>query len=297
MHRKLFRWSLGVIGTLCLLINFVIHASSALVFGFLVWLLPRGNALSRGGQRLVSLIPRSWFTLNYWLLQMNTAGKWQIRGDASTLRMDQWYLMISNHQSWMDILVLGCVFRDHIPPLKFFMKKELLWQLPIAGACCYFLGFPLMSRHSKNAIRRNPALKGKDIETTRNACRRFKDVPTTVINFVEGTRFSTQKKQQQNAPYQHLLKPKAGGVAMVLCELHDCIDGIIDVTIQYHAKQVSFLKLLFGDVDAIQVDFTKRPVTKDLIGNYYDDRQFRARFQTWLNALWQAKDSALNQRL
>jgi hypothetical protein len=40
--------------------------------------------------------------------------------------------------------------------------------------------------------------------------------PTTIVNFVEGSRFTEEKRQQTRSPYQHLLPPKAAGIAMAL---------------------------------------------------------------------------------
>ncbi len=73
--------------------------------------------------------------------------------------------------------------------------KKILWSLPIAGWACYFLGYPFIARHSHEEVRKNPQLKTKDIETTRAACAKFKEFPTTVMNFVERhTVYSREKK-------------------------------------------------------------------------------------------------------
>lgn len=289
-----FKAILGVLSLVLLIANFLFIAITALVLGFLVWLIPRRTQFSRTAQHYFGIVPWTWYTLNFAILQLTTAGKWHFNGDKQALSPKQWYLLLSNHQSWMDILVIGCLFRNCTPPLKFFIKKELLWQLPIAGLAGYFMGFPYMSRHSKAEIQRNPALKGKDIETTRKACKRFMDVPTTIINFVEGTRFTQKKHDQQNSPFKHLLKPKAGGIAIVVEELHKDLDGIIDVTIRYDADKPSFLNIILGNIRGIHVDFVKHDIPPEIVGDYFNDRAFRPAFQGWLNKIWEAKDQRLD---
>jgi hypothetical protein len=46
------------------------------------------------------------------------------------------------------------------------------------------------------------------------------------MNFVEGTRFTNDKHKQQSSPYNHLLRPKSGGIAFVLAAMGDYIQNI-----------------------------------------------------------------------
>ena len=289
-----FKFLRGCLGLFLVVINLIVHALLTLIIGCLVWLIPDTLTVSLWAQRFVLLIPTSWSQFNFWILKLSTFGKWDIQGPP-TLSRRNWYMLISNHQSWLDILVLGGVFCQKIPPLKFFMKKELLWTLPIAGVCCYLLGYPFMARHTASDIRKNPALQGQDIETTKKACEKFKRLPTTIINFVEGTRFTQKKHDDQQSPFHHLLKPKTGGAAVVINEMQDCLNGILDVTINYDTDKLSFFGLLSGDVRKITVQYDVIPITDEILGNYYVDRQFRKRFQHWLNILWQQKDTLLDE--
>ena len=59
-------------------------------------------------------------------------------------------------------------------------------------------------------------MKGKDVEMTRRACEKFRDTPTSILNFIEGTRFSDQKRVDRQSDYRNLLKPRAGGFAAAL---------------------------------------------------------------------------------
>jgi len=226
---------------------------------------------------------------------ISTRNRWDILGTGQ-LKKTGWYVMISNHRSWLDILVLGNIFNEKIPPLKFFMKKELLWQLPFAGLACYALGYPFMSRHSHAAIRKNPKLKGKDVETTKAACHRLRHFPSTLINFAEGTRFTEKKKERQQSPLKNLLKPHAGGAIVVVNELQDILSGIVSVTICYPKKTPTLWEFACGHFEKIIVRYEVIPITPDLLGDYYHDRQFRAHIQQWFNALWN-KNDALIERL
>ena len=91
----------------------------------------------------------------------------------------------------------------------------------------------ITTRTSKSQLKKNPKLRGKDLETTRKACEKFKEMPVSVVNFVEGTRFTVQKHARQNSPFPYLLKPKAGGVAFVMQAMGEQISKVVNVTIHY----------------------------------------------------------------
>lgn len=283
----------AVLSIILLLINMIFVATAILVFFCLIHLLPIRSWRHRG-QAWLQQWPVWWMDVNHWILQLSTYQKWQIEGQAD-LRPENSYLLICNHRSWMDILVLGTVFRHQVPILKFFMKKELLWTLPVAGLACYVLGYPFMARPSNEEVRKNPLLKTKNIETTRAACAKFKEFPTTAVNFVEGTRFTLEKRDRQQSPYKHLLKPKATGVALVLQELHTQLSGILHVTLHYKPRYISLWQLLNGKVEKIYLHYELLPITADLVGDPYEDREFRKHFQRWLNELWAAKDQLLEK--
>jgi len=271
----------------------LIMAIVAVIAAFLVWLVPF-KFWRRHGKRLLAVFPELWTDINTLLMHVSPPIRLTVEGDAA-LSKDRWYLVISNHASWLDILILSRVFNHKIPFLKFFMKKELLWTLPIAGFFCYMAGYPFMQRVTREDIRKNPALKNADVEMTKKACASLKDWPSTLMIFAEGTRFSKEKQQRQESPYQHLLKPKAGGMAMVLYEMQDKLSGIINATIHYDQENVGFWDFAKGNIRDIHVSYELLAINKELIGNYTEDRQFRRFIQQWLNEVWQRKDRDLNR--
>ncbi|MDY6906482.1 MAG: acyltransferase [Thermodesulfobacteriota bacterium] len=205
------------------------------------------------------------------------------------LSMDDWYLIVANHQSWVDILVLQRIFYKKAPFLKFFLKKELIW-VPILGIAWWALDFPFMRRYSSSFIKKYPHLKGKDIEITRKACQKFSRSPVSVINFLEGTRFTPEKHKKQQSPFTHLLKPKAGGIAFVLAAMGEHLNSLVNVTIIYPPGPKSFWDFVCGRIDRVFVNVELMPITDDLIGDYFEDEAFRSRFQSWVNDLWQKND-------
>lgn len=206
--------------------------------------------------------------------------------------MDQSYLLVANHQSWADIMLLHLVFTRTLPPMKFFFKRELLWA-PFIGVGCWIAGFPIMRRYSSEYMRQHPKAQGQDITVARKACQRFKKRPATIVNFCEGTRFRDYKWEKQQSPYQHLLCPRAGGVALVINAMEESIQQIIDVTIHYPKHPVSFWHFLCGYYDKVTILIEKKPIPTNIRGDYSNDPAFRAVFQAWLNQLWQDKDNNL----
>jgi len=232
-----------------------------------------------------------WISVNTWNIKLTKKIRWHVSG-IDMLNTKSWYLVISNHQSWVDILVLQKVFNHKIPFLKFFLKKELIW-VPILGLAWWGLDFPFMKRYSKSLLKKKPHLKGKDIEITRRACQKFKDKPVSVMNFVEGTRFTPEKHDHQSSPHLNLLKPKSGGIAFVLAAMGDQIQNILNVTIVYPGEKKSFWQFTCGHVNDIIVSVEVLPVYDYLIGDYFEDMQFRQTFQEYLNQLWAQKDEKI----
>jgi 1-acyl-sn-glycerol-3-phosphate acyltransferase len=241
-------------------------------------------------------LAESWIGVNSALIAAFTGTRFEVSGDAS-LQRDGHYLVMANHQSWVDILVLQQVFNRRMPLLRFFLKRQLFW-VPVLGLAWWALDFPFMGRYTRKEIARNPELGRRDREVTRKACEKFSAIPVSVMNFVEGTRFTAEKHAVQKSPYQHLLKPKSGGVAFVLDAMGQGLHSIVDVTIVYPAGRPSMVDLIGNRVPLVQVLVRQRPIPAELVGgNYEEDREFRATFQRWMNGLWQEKDADITALL
>lgn len=228
------------------------------------------------------------------LLRLNPWLKWDVQG-LDSLNKKNWYLLISNHHSWADIVVLCVLFRKHIPMNKYFLKQQLAW-VPFIGLACWALDMPFMRRYSRGYLLRHPERRGKDVETTRRSCEKFRAHPTTIVNFVEGSRFTEEKQQQTRSPYQNLLAPKAAGIAMALSVLGSQFDKLLNVTLCYpENNQKPFYDMLSGRLTRVVVRVSLETVTEELHGDYVNDKNFKRRFQRWLNRLWEEKDRQLTE--
>ena len=201
---------------------------------------------------------------------------------AGALRRDGWYLVVSNHQSWADILVLVFALNGRIPQFKFFTKRQLVW-VPFIGVALWLLGFPMVRRYSRERLQADPALREQDREITRKACADFRERPTSVLNFAEGTRFTPAKRAEQQSPYRRLLKPKVGGFAMVLEHLGDKLDAVLDVTIVYDTPTApGFWDFLCGRCARVSLSVRALPPPA------------QAQRREWIENLWAQKDAYLS---
>ncbi|WP_180080658.1 MULTISPECIES: acyltransferase [unclassified Acinetobacter] len=242
-------------------------------------------------------ITNSWLTVNNWLIDNvlpNT--QWDITIDEDLdLNMQGRYLMTCNHQSWVDTTVNQYFGLTRMPLTRFFTKWELIF-IPFVGQAFKILGFPMMKRHSKEQIAKNPELKYRDMEEARKSCEQLLSQPFTLLNYLEGTRFTPEKHAQQQSPYKNLLKPKAGGLALALNILGDQIDALVDMTIIYPNGVPGYGEFWLGDVPRIAVDLRKIEIPEWVLGgNYEDDAEFREKFQNWVDQLWTEKDQLIDR--
>lgn len=239
-------------------------------------------------------IAESWMAVNSFWMDLVRRIEWDVQG-VERVDMDHSYLVTSNHQSWADILVLQYQLSRRMPILKFFLKQELIW-VPVIGLCWWALEFPFMKRFSKEYLARHPEKRGQDLATTRKACQRYKTNPVSVFNFLEGTRFTPAKHQEQQSPYRYLLKPRAGGVAFVLDAMGEQLSALINITIHYPDGRPDFWDLLAGNIRQVVVRLESLPIPSEFIGREYDqDAAYRLQFQQWINGLWADKDALLAQ--
>lgn len=269
----------------------VLHVVPLLLVALLKALLPL-HGLRRAADPLLTGIAERWIAVNGAMIDRFTRTRF-ILDEQAAPQADGHYLVLANHQSWVDILVLQKVFNRRIPLMRFFLKRQLFW-VPLLGLAWWALDFPFMGRYTPKQVARNPALARRDVVATRRACEKFRAMPVAIMNFVEGTRYTPAKHAAQASPYRHLLKPKSGGVAFVLDAMGSGLHAILDVSIAYPHGSPGMLDLIAGRVPEVRVQVRQRAIPADLLGgDYQADRAFRVRFQQWLNRLWADKDAAL----
>jgi 1-acyl-sn-glycerol-3-phosphate acyltransferase len=285
MFKRLWSTFKGSVAGSVLAANAVAIFSGMIPLALLKLALPVG-AVRRGADRALNALAEGWIAVNGWWMAMVQRIRWDVKG-LDGLRRKGWYLVSSNHQSWVDILVLQKVFHRRVPFLKFFLKRQLLY-VPVMGLAWWALDFPFMRRRSGS--------RSKDLATARKACEKFRQIPTSVMNFLEGSRFSRTKHSAQGSPYRHLLKPKVGGLATALSAMGERFDALLDVTIVYPEGVPTFWDLLSGKVRQIVVQVREREIPKDLLGGDYEgDPVFRARMQAWVQEMWAEKDLKIEE--
>lgn len=276
-------------------LNSLIHIAPLLVVA-LVKFIVRVPIVTRASDQALMALAASWVGVNSWMIDHLTKTEIEVMG-LPDQALDGHFLVISNHQSWVDIPIMQKVFNRRLPMLRFFLKSQLIW-VPVLGLAWWALDFPFMKRYSREQIEKNPTLAGKDLETTKKACAKFAKIPVSIVNFVEGTRFKPTKHAQQQSPYQHLLKPRAGGTAFVLNAMGEKLDTLVDITIAYPKGRGELLDLFVNRIPKVRVHIRTLKIPERFRGgDYHTDPTYRENFQAWLNQLWAEKDQTLNELL
>ncbi len=278
----------GIIASLLFGLNVLFWPFIVLAFSILKFLLPF-KPVRRFFDRILLWLSENWISCNSGWMNLTQKTKWDVQG-LEDLNYKGWYLVVSNHQSWVDIFVLQHLLNRRIPLMKFFLKRELIW-VPVMGLAWWALEFPFLRRHSAEYLKKHPQQKRKDFETTRLSCEKFANMPTSVMNFLEGTRFTKSKHARQESPYQYLLRPKAGGTALALSVLGDKFNSLLNITIVYPDGIPTFWEFLCGKLQRVIVRFQNIEIPQHLLrGDYEGDNNFRVAFQLWVQQLWHEKD-------
>jgi 1-acyl-sn-glycerol-3-phosphate acyltransferase len=278
----------GAVTGLILGLNTVLVAFSLVLPALLKLLVPL-VPVRRAADRALAALASGWVAVNNaWIAAVRPAARWDVQG-VEGLNARGWYLVMSNHQSWVDILVLQRIFHGRIPFLKFFLKRELIW-VPVIGLAWWALDFPFMRRSS------NRSELHKDLEDTRRSCEKFKAIPTSVMNFAEGTRATPAKRAQAKSPYRHLLKPRIGGLMVALATMGEQFQALLDVTLVYPHGTPTFWDLLGGRLDAVIVRVRPREIPVDLLGTALaGERARQVRTGRWVEQLWLEKDRLIDE--
>lgn len=285
----------GAIMSVLLIVNTVFWAIPVYLMVLVKLVTPRGKPRD-AVSHVVAKLAQTWAGVNSLLAQWLMRIEWDLRIEAGITPNGQ-YLACSNHQTWNDIFVLMRSFGSRAPFFKFFIKQELIW-VPVLGLAWWGLDYPFMKRHSAELLAKHPELRGQDLETTRQACEKFRNQPVLVLNFLEGTRFTRAKHERQQSPYKHLLKPKSGGLAFAMGAFGERLNSLLDITIVYPEGAKGFWDFLAGRVHKVIVEVRQLTIPHELYaGDYENDPEFRKRFQAWIGELWARKDRRVEELL
>ena len=184
------------------------------------------------------------------------------------------YILISNHHTWVDILILFTVFHKRMPMFVFVMKRELLW-MPILGVVCWGLGHPFLRRDKKRV-----GGVVKDVLTLQTAVNSCVKHGHGIMIFPEGSRYST--KGGPASGYRYLLKPKSKGLSILCNQFVDEHIPVVDVTLAYHTIGFQPGDFFGRRLGRVLVDVRSTTVTAD-------------QANTWLLDVWLKKDQLIHQ--
>ena len=278
-----------------LLILNLIFWGTPILAGGLVKLLTFGEARRRVLMAVVWLAER-WAQCTNGIFDLLLDTRWHIEGDQDFDRNGH-YLVISNHVSWVDIFAVLRVFVRKGPFIRFFLKRGLIWS-PIVGQACWALEFPFMRRYTPEYLARHPEKRGRDLETTRIACRRYRKIPVSIVNFIEGTRFSAEKHEDQQSPYRHLLRPRIGGISFVIASMAEQLDGMFDVSVIYPTRDVSMWQFITNRLPWVEVRVRRIEIPPEfLAAAITEPGDVRDRFKGWVEEVWREKDEIMGEVL
>ena len=284
---------LVIINSILIAINVIVIATPMMLLGIIKFLLPF-HFVTVMIEKCNYHLYKTWVFVNRCIIRLTNNINWHITGDAIP-NTKKSCIVISNHISWLDILFIGCVYKGNIPTTKFFMKHSLIY-IPFAGLACYALGMPFLRRFPKEKLLKNPKLRNKDIQTTKAACKRLIDFPTTLINFVEGSRFTAEKAKVARSPYKYLLPPKVASLGVALSEIGDQVEYIFNNTFYYPDNpKKAFVDMMKGKVKNVYVNVEILEKTDAIKGNYLEDKQFKHDFTMYMRDLWEKKDQVLEK--
>ena len=236
-----------------------------------------------------------WMSVNSWWMKLTQNMEWSVEG-LDDLNPNSWYFALGNHQSVADIFIAQHLLNGRIPMLKFFLKQELIW-IPVIGLCWWALDFPFMKRYSASYLKKNPHKRGKDFESTKKSCEKFKQRPVAIMNYVEGTRLSPQKMKAQKSPFNYLLKPKAGGLGFALSAMDGTIEDLLSIAIFYpNHEQPTAWDFFSGKVDHVCIKVSTTKIPQDFLHrDYQNDAEYKRSFQQWLTKYWEGLDQSMSE--
>jgi 1-acyl-sn-glycerol-3-phosphate acyltransferase len=272
-----------------LLLGNLILWGTPILAGGVVKLLTFGPAR----RRMIGILTRlaeCWVEGNDRIFDALLTTRWEISG-FDELHRDGHFLIVSNHVSWVDIFAVFRALHGKASFPRFFLKHALIW-FPIVGQACWALEFPFMRRYSPEYLERHPEKRGRDLETTRIACQRYRKIPVAILSFIEGTRFTREKHEDQQSPYRHLLRPRVGGISYVLASLGDQLDAMYDVTLVYPHAEVTMWEFVTNRVERIVVHGRRVDVPPEFYTPAITEAgPARERFKQWTEELWREKDA------
>ena len=293
---KKIRYGLqGAIVLLVVSINSIVLTTIIFVLSLFKLIAPKGiirNTLTHW----LSSLGELWVSINKFTTSFYRDMEWDIQLPEGISHKGR-YMVCSNHQSAVDILVLQHCLNRRAPFGRYLLKQQLIW-VPVLGVAWWALDMAFLRRYSTQQLIKNPSLRGKDLENAARACEKLKHIPVAMMTFPEGTRFTEAKMLQQKSPFKHLLRPRYGGIGQVLYSFDDALDSLIDVTIVYPYGTPTMWDFVSGQVRKISVRIQLRPIEDNIRGrDFRNDGAAKGALRSWLMSLWAEKEQTLSQAM
>ena len=250
----------------------------------LLLLLP-AKALSRtrhAFRRVTDRIYRAAVRVDNALLRHVSGASWNVEDLA--LDPARPHIVLANHRSWADILIVQSVVATRGPIVKFLAKRELIY-MPIFGLIIVAFDFPVLRRRTRRGAD-PPNRRDDDRRRVREASAALIDSPAAILSFAEGTRFTDAKRATGGAPYDHLLAPRPGGLAAMIEALAPGGGQIVDLTLAY-PRSVSLWEFLGGAAGPIEIAWETVPIASVAPEDAHD----------WLVHCWKRKDVSLHDTI
>ena len=191
----------------------------------------------------------------------------EVVGDAIPSGIDERVLLLANHRSWLDIIVIEGLTNK---PVSWVLKRSL-FRIPILGQVFSLCHFPGIDRKKKVS----EVSWQHDVDQFLEKAY----IPSLAI-FPEGTRY--QVKKAKRSRYKHLLNPHVAGLGYVISHY----EKVIDISLIYDGSEVSIWGILSGKVNKLTV--VLQDVTSQL------DATDKRSLHRSLNHLWQEKDKLIS---
>lgn len=271
----------------CIVLNTLLLGTPALCIGLCQYLHP---CIKKAIWPILNGFYHAWVDGNTFLLKTFLPTTWHITGDSTSLKPSEDYLIIANHQTWADILVIQGVLNRKVPHIYFVLKASLRW-IPIAGLMCKLFGYPFIQRTSMAKMRQNPKARLQNQQNIQQACQGFAAHPSALLTFVEGTRYHPTKAK--HSPYHHLLPPHSAGLGHALDAWPKHTPKLLNLTVAFKHPRPSLWAWLKGEISSIHVHIEVTSIPKH-IQPYAKNK---TTFLSWLKTLWTAKDETLKKNL
>jgi 1-acyl-sn-glycerol-3-phosphate acyltransferase len=285
----------GVLALLVIALSTIVLTVVLFLLALVKFMLPGGRPRHAMSLALAHLA-EFWASINQAVTGLYRSLEWDVSLPGGIDREGH-YLVFCNHQSWVDIVALQHVLNRRAPFTRYLMKQQLIW-VPFLGFAWWALDMAFLKRYSREQLLKDPSLRGKDLENTARACEKLRHIPVSMVTYPEGTRFTREKREQQDSPYCHLLRPRYGGIGQVLYSFDGALDALLDVTIVYPHGTPGMWQLLSGRVHKIMLHARLLPIPDGLQGaNFRDDTEARSSLKTWVNDIWAEKDACITYAL